>query len=125
MTEEEKYSDKVQKDRNYSSDQFDKQLVYLSAGALVLTIGFVKDLVVITNETSTTLLIISWISFTLSLIAMLLSHRSSVYSMDYELDGKSKKSDDWDLITKFLNWVSTLSLIIGIILFIIFISKNI
>jgi hypothetical protein len=125
MTEEEKYSDKVQKDRDYSSDLFDKQLVYLSAGALVLTIGFVKDLVVITDETNTILLIISWISFTLSLIAMLLSHRSSVYSMDYELDGKSKKSDDWDLITKFLNWVSTLSLIIGIILFIIFISKNI
>ena len=46
MTEEEKYSDKVQKDRDYSSDLFDKQLVYLSAGALVLTIGFVKDLVV-------------------------------------------------------------------------------
>ena len=116
MTEEEKYSDKVQKDRDYSSDLFDKQLVYLSAGALVLTIGFVKDLVVITDETNTILLIISWISFTLSLIAMLLSHRSSVYSMDYELDGESEKSDDWDLITKILNWVSTLSLITGIIL---------
>ena len=125
MTEEEKYKEGVRRDRDYSSDQFDKQLIYLSAGGLVLTVGFVKDMVDITNETNTTLLIISWSCFALSLIAMLLSHRTSVYTMDYELDNEQKKSDNWDSITKFFNFVSALSLIMGVILFIIFISKNI
>jgi hypothetical protein len=125
MTEEEKIIKDLKKDKDYSSDQFDKQLIYLSSGALILTIGFVKDLVNITDETNTTLLIISWASFSASLISLLLSFRTSATTMDLAIRGKRKGIVRWNALTKTLNTSAALFLIIGIILFIIFISKNI
>jgi len=115
----------IRKIREYSSEQFDKLLVYLSSGALVLTLGFVKDIVKISDETDKSLLIASWSLYALSLLLILFSHKSSIISMDFELNKKSKKSDLFDIITEVLNWSSTISLLAGIITFIIFVYKNI
>jgi hypothetical protein len=115
----------IQKIREYSSEQFDKLIVYLSSGALILTLGFVKDIVPMTKETNKSLLIISWSLFTLALILMLLSHKASIISMDYELNEKSHKSNFFDKITELLNWASTFSLMTGVITFIIFVYKHI
>jgi len=110
--------------RDYAQEQFDKLIVYLNGGALVLTIGFVKDITKVTKETDTTLLICSWSSFVISLLLILLSHKSALLSTDLELKGKEKISDNFDIITTILNWMSFIILIIGLFLFIIFISKN-
>ena len=67
--------------RDYAQEEFDKLIVYLNSGALILTIGFVKD------EKETT-------------------------------------SDRFDDLTSILNWTSFFSFMIGIILFIIFITNN-
>jgi len=115
----------ISKIREYSSEQFDKLLVYLSSGALVLTLGFVKDIVKISEETNKSLLIASWSLYALSLLLILFSHKSSIISMDYELNQKSKKSDLFDIITEVLNWSSTITLLAGIITFILFVYKNI
>jgi len=110
--------------RNYSEEQFDKLIVYLNSGALILTIGFVRDITIITKETDRTLLICSWSAFITSLLFTLLSHKSSLLSTNFELKMKGKTSDCFDLVTSFLNWSSFIILILGISLFIIFISKN-
>ena len=115
----------IKKDRGYSAEQFDRLVVYLSGGALVLTVGFVKDIVKITGTTDTTLLIVAWSLFTASLLVMLLSHKTSIISMDYELNEKEKCSDNWDIVTEILNWTATLCLFAGIIIFIIFTYKHI
>ncbi len=114
----------VRKDRSYSAEQFDKLIVYLSGGALVLTVGFTKDIVKINENTNTILLITSWTLFVSSLLLMLLSHKTSIIAMDCELNGKEKRSDNWDIVTEILNWTSTLSLFAGIITFIIFTYKH-
>ena len=114
----------VQEIRDYSEEQFDKLIVYLNSGALVLTIGFVKDIVNITKETDTKLLIFSWSSFAISLSLILLSHRSSIIAMNYEIKKKKKTSDCFDIVTYVLNWASFVIFIIGISLFITFIHKN-
>jgi len=116
--------DVILKMRDYAEEQFDKLIVYLNGGALVLTIGFVKDITKITKETDTTILILSWSSFVVSLLLILLSHKSALASTNYELKLKEKTSDCFDIITRILNWLSFLILITGLILFIIFISKN-
>ena len=110
--------------RDYAQEEFDKLIVYLNSGALVLTIGFVKDITKITEQTNTTFLIFSWSCFVLSLLTILLSHKTAILSTDYELKEKETTSDRFDTCTSILNWTSFLALMIGIILFIIFITNN-
>ena len=126
-------SDKDKKSRNdillemrdYAQEEFDKLIVYLNSGALILTIGFVKYITKITEETDTTLLIWSWSSFVCSLLLILLSHKTAILSTDFELKDKETISDRFDTATSLLNWISFIILMIGIILFITFITKNI
>jgi len=110
--------------RKEASSQFNTQLVYLSGGGLVLTIGFAKEIVNIKMASNTWLLIVCWLLFTSSLLLNLLSHKSTVKSMDFELDLKGEESNHQDNITCRYDQGSLFSLFIGIILFIIFISIN-
>jgi hypothetical protein len=114
----------ILKIRDYSEEQFDRLIIYLSTGALVITIGFVKDILDLTKAIDKSFLIKSWVCYILAILLMLLSHRVSVISMNYELKDQEKVSDRWDILTKILNWASFLSLIIGIILFLLFLIKN-
>lgn len=110
--------------RDYSEEQFDQLIVYLSGGGLVLTIGFVDDVIKFETSTAQWLLLSTWICFTISMITILFSHRSSLRSIDLELLGKDKKSDFWDTITKLFNWFGLLSFILGVILFLIYVMLN-
>jgi UDP-N-acetylmuramyl pentapeptide phosphotransferase/UDP-N-acetylglucosamine-1-phosphate transferase len=110
---------------NYSQQQFDKLIVYLSSGALILTIGFVKDIVKITPQTDTRTLIWSWVLLAASLITNLFSHRTSYYSIYFDLKKKNKVSNFNDIVTEILNWLSFISLIAVIVVFIFFIINNI
>jgi len=110
--------------RNYAEEQFDKLIVYFNSGALVLTIGFVKDIIVMNEDTNKTLLILSWSAFALSLFLILLSHKTALFSADNETIGEKTRSDLWDNSTKCLNWISFILFFTGVALFIIFITKN-
>lgn len=105
--------------------QFDKQIIYLSGGALVFSIGFVKDIIGVGKlPVCKWLLIISWICFASSLIINLFSYLSSRQAIDKELLGDEKKSNVYNLLTKILNWSSIFGLLFGLILLIIFASIN-
>lgn len=122
--EDNQYRNQLYEALDYSENQFDKQLTYLSSGALILSIGFVKDIVDINVNTNKTGLIFSWVMFALSLLSNLLSHLSSIYSMRNELKDFNKLSERFDSTTQILNFISVISLIMGIILFIQFVYKN-
>jgi hypothetical protein len=132
---------------DYSIEQYDKLIITLSSGGLVLTVGFVRDIVKITPCTDTTNLQISWCLFTAALIISLLSHITSYLANKYEIDYTNeeinclKKKEEFKIkgfnikkisfLKKFfnsgtiiLNVLSSVSLAIGIILFVIFINKN-
>lgn len=115
----------IRKIRDYAEEQFDKLIVYLNSGALVLTVGFVKDIVKITDETDTSLLKSSWILFTASLLIILVSHKTAIIAMNYELKDEEKISNYWDIITQIFNWTSLGALVGGIISFLLFVSKSI
>jgi len=107
--------------RKYAGEQYDKLIVYLSSGALLLTVGFIKNVVDLSKINDLFLLYSSWICFSTSLIIILISHRTSLLSIDLEIKGK-KTSDFWNAMTDILNWLSMIALIIGIVSFIIFVS---
>ena len=96
-------------------------ILYLSSGALVLTVGFVEKVVDLSKIKNLFLLYFSWTCFSFSLIIILISHRTSLLSIDFEIKGNNKISDCWDRITKVLNWLSMIGLVTGIISFIRFV----
>jgi len=118
------YEKQILKYRDYSIKQFDKLIIFLSSGAIVISIGFINNVVNLKTEISKSLLIWSWTSFALSLISILISQKTSLITMNKELLEEKKCSNFYDKITDCLNWVALISLSIGIILLIIFISTN-
>lgn len=110
--------------RDYAQEQFDKLIVYLSSGGLILTVGFVKDLVNLEEALYMWLLIATWIGFIVSLVLILLSHKSAIKATTLELEGEPEQSDDQDKITNMLNWGAFGFLIFSIIAFVIFTSIN-
>lgn len=118
------WQNRIYEYRKDAVSQFNKQLVYLNSGGLVLSIGFVKDIVDLTSSKCNILLIITWLFFTLSLLLNLISYKSTMKSMDYELNNILDKSDKQDVITNRLDNGSVFTLIIAILIFVIFISLN-
>ncbi len=121
LEEEDSYLSALYKARYYAEEQYDRLIVYLASGALVLTVGFIEDIVDIDKINNFFPLYLSWSCFVASLLIILISHRTCIFAMDSELNGETSKSDCWDLITKFLNWTSLLALIFGIVSFIAFV----
>jgi hypothetical protein len=111
--------------RQVNLKQFDKQIVYLSGGGLVLSIGFVKDIIGFdTIPDLKYLLIVSWISFTLSLMANLFAFKTASASINNAMVFDEKLMKRYDKVTSFLNWTSIFALISGLIFFIIFVIVN-
>lgn len=60
--------------RKSSEQEYDKQVVYLAGGGLVLTIGFVKDLLTLTKSAHLWALLTCWVLYALCLLTNLASH---------------------------------------------------
>lgn len=118
------WKEKIYGIRQSADAAFNKLIVYLSSGALVLTIGFVKDLVDLKTAELKILLIAAWIFFIISLLSILISYLTTIKSMDFYLDEKKIESDKWDKKTILLNNASIAFLIFGIISFVIFVTLN-
>ena len=115
-----------------SHDSFEKQINYISAGALGISMLFVEKVVKdITITKCNSLLILSWVFFTLTLVSNLLSHiytsnihdktLSEIYSENYD----DKKAASRNRNIKRWNIISIGCLFLGITFQIIFISINI
>lgn len=136
------------KDLHYSLEQFDKLIILLSSGGLVLTIGFVRDIVTITKDTNTFLLKGCWYLLAFALIINLLAQVSSFIANKIEIkitnielnelkttgefdenskSVKSKRSlfNISNSSIKVLNIVSFISMVLGLLLFVIFVNQNI
>lgn len=111
--------------RKIAEVQFDKQIVYLSGGGLVFSIGFVKDIIGLDKTPiSKELLFATWICFAISLIVNLFSYITARKTIDKEIIGDDCKSEIYDFITRFLNISSIITLLIGIVLLIWFSMLN-
>lgn len=116
--------------REKAFENFDKTVLLLSGGALGVSITFVKDLVGPGMLLGQRCLLASWICWALSLLAVLVSYYFSQLTLDRaiaELDAGTDADRPGGIFRRFtltLNAISGLSFFTGLILFVIFVSKN-
>jgi hypothetical protein len=118
--------------RTKSEDDFEKNLTYISAGALGLSLTFIEKIVVINSSTIIWTLIIGWVLLGLTLTLNLISHLiSSYYSrksqeeFDNDCKNLNKNIDLRNQRISIINWSTVILLILGIFFIIIFTSQNI
>lgn len=138
-----KHLERTKDSAKYASDRFDILIVTISTTALVITIGFVKNLIG-ENDVDTSLLKLSWLFFVVTIFTNLTSQLTSYYSHRTEEKiirnlirierkkepiGKQNKfetlSSRLDNATQILNIISFITMFLAIILIVIFYSKNI
>lgn len=114
---------------NKSQDDFEKQLSFISAGALGLSMLFIEKLVPLQSATNKPLLIIGWVLLAITLFANLISHLlSAQYNyktlVEYQENEETRHHDRTKWIIR-INWGTIFTLITGILLILIFTSINI
>lgn len=127
-------SDRVilQRIKEKCEDDFEKNITYISAGALAISLTFLEKIVPVKESVKTYLVIASWTFLVLTLLSNLLSHQYSSYIIDKTIDDVDDNSEDaienWERRTiKIRTWniANVCGVIVGIGLFIIFVSINI
>lgn len=123
----EKYRELLQKLENEAQDQYDKTVLYLSTGALGISFTFLKDIVNVDNAIAIIWLIGAWVSWAVSVSAILwsffssrLALRKAIQAIDEEKFPENKA----DLVTTILNFLSGILFIVGLICIIVFVTKN-
>ncbi len=115
---------KLVNSRNRSIEQFDKGILTISTGALVLSITFVNNLVPEPIGGTIKFLIFSWFSFgtcvLITLTSFLTSHQAFSIAID-NLFSENQKKNNYSIATNILNMFSIGFLIAGIIFWAIFI----
>jgi hypothetical protein len=119
-----------------SAVTFDKYVLSLSTGAMGLSIGFIKDVVKLDAAVHDGVLVASWVSFCVAIVATLFSYLTSQhaqamqlrYAYEFYLRGKveyAAKLNPWARAGDWLTHISALAFICAVILTIVFVSLNI
>ena|SRR5690554_6594684 len=125
--------DKIDDAINESQSDFEKNLVYLSAGALTLSMGFIEKIIPISESSAKPLIVTSWILLAATLLLNLATHLISVRNstkareeMDsgMEYDILIDKISCRNKIMTILNWITFALFSCGVILTVIFCSIN-
>jgi hypothetical protein len=114
-----------------SQASFEKQLSFISAGSLALSIGFIKDLI---HDMDTALykpvLTIGWILMTFTLLINCISHIRAAYLHNLTINDINAGQYNREAVETrykeitFINWISVTTLILGISAIIFFIAIN-
>jgi len=121
-----------------SQDDFEKNIIYISSGALGISFAFIEKIVPLSTASNKCLLIWAWSLFGITLLISLLSHYipslcGNIIRDNFESSDKSEKdfehlnnkTNRLNKLTDFLNITSIILLFLGIVFLIVFISKNI
>lgn len=132
--EENEYRASLEHAISGSEDDFEKNLVYLSAGSLVLSIGFIEKIVPMSKANCIGFLIISWCLIASTLLLNLASYLISAYhstlareDLDNKIDLKLRydKVKNHNKRIRLVNWTSYTLFSLGIASLIIYCSINI
>jgi hypothetical protein len=81
-----KYKEELTKVLDKSQDTFEKQLSYISAGALAISMTFIKDVVKFDNAEDKQLIIVGWVLLVLTLLVNFISHLISSNFINKAID---------------------------------------
>jgi hypothetical protein len=115
-----------------NTDRFEKQLSYISAGSLGLTMAFIKDVVGnLDNTKFNWLVMVGWSAMGFTLLLNLFSQIYANHCLSNTIEEiecnnyNSNRAGRRRSRVMWLNYISIVTLIGGVIFLLIFISKNI
>jgi hypothetical protein len=119
-----------------STDNFDKNLLAVSSGALGFSLAFIKDIVHLPSAAWHCLLYISWVCFALCIVITVLSFRLSVAALnkhlEYLLEYYEHKREEYltkkstaGLVLDGSTWAATFFFVVGMICTIVFCIRNV
>ena len=112
-----------------SSKQFDKQILFISTGALAVSFSFIRDIVDLDESGCNLILLLSWILFTIVILLSLISHYFSKQALNNKIEeidsNKTQSSVSLNKTVKCINILMIIKLFLGLILLITFIGINI
>lgn len=129
MSEYSSYREALEKYEQKAYEDYDKAILTLSGGALVLSFTFVKDIAgnIILFKCS---LVVAWIAWVLSLTSTLLSYLSSQFALRRAikiLEAEDEPKDIFGIshyITICLSVLAAVFFIVGVVSFTIFANKT-
>lgn len=121
------YLSQLEKDRRYSIEKFDAQALYLSSGALAISLTFIKDIVPIEDAQFIYLYYVAIILFGITILVGFIAHYVSV---QLSIKQYSKiQNDDYEEVNSksihILNIIIMSTLIVAIGFLICFVIINI
>ena len=121
----EKHIEQLYKGFIYSSEQFDKAILFVSLGTLGISITFIEKIVVLSNSQHNWLLLLSWLLEATTIALFTINHYVSIQSFNKAIADAYKTKNVESKSVKYLNLKSIVTLKLGLILLIIFIFINI
>jgi hypothetical protein len=132
MTQDDKYNDALDQTARYSSEQFDKNILFIASGSLGISFAFIKDIIPDFNHaTHKGTLIASWYIFAIVIFLSLLTHFISMQASTWAF--KNQNLDDklyntklrcWNIPIRALNISMIAGIFIGALFLIYFIQQN-
>ncbi len=125
--------DKIEDAISESQNDFEKNLVYLSAGALALSMGFIEKIVSFEKANNKWIVIVSWVFLASTLLLNLASHLISVGNstkareeMDsgMEYNKLIERISCRNKLMRIINWISYFLFAFGVASAVIFCSIN-
>ncbi|MCF2502753.1 hypothetical protein L0663_05145 [Dyadobacter sp. CY107] len=124
----------IEQGKAKSDDDYEKNLTYISAGTLVLSLTFLEKVVKLDDAQAIWFLIISWILMAVTLGLNLISHqKSSRYAETTIADLPLAEREPAAFVANYLarnkkirriNWITTITISAGMVCLIIFCSTN-
>lgn len=129
-----KVQDDLLRIKEKSEDDFEKNIIYIAAGTLVLSLTFIEKIVDLGSSSGIAFLIISWILLSITLLGNLVSHQiSSFFHEKYRSLYANCADDDqlpdlklkqYNFIIASFNWGTLFTLCTGIGMLVTFCSIN-
>ncbi|NOQ75417.1 MAG: hypothetical protein GQ574_25630 [Crocinitomix sp.] len=132
MAADNKFNDALDKTARYSTEQFDKNILFIASGSLGISFAFIKDIVPdFSQATHKGTLIASWYIFAIVIFISLATHFISMQASTWAF--KNEKLDDnlfnaklrcWNIPIRILNISMIMGIFIGALFLIYFIHQN-
>jgi hypothetical protein len=130
-----KHAGQAWTDQQASSDEFDKSLMTFSSGALGLSLSFIKDIVPLDKAGFLCWLFISWVSFSLCIVATMASFPFSIqaqkthldYLYKYYIEGRPEffnKQSGWSIAVTVCAVLGAIFFFIGLAATVVFATAN-
>lgn len=114
-----------------STESFDKTVLYLSGGALGLSMAFLQNIIGSAKAVQVCYLVAAWVSWALSLIFTGSSFwfsaaamRKAIRQLDEQTIGQENPGGWWSPATKVTTFLGGAAFIVGVIAMIVFVQGN-